>query len=119
MTEGLVYSTEHGSMCPKCGNPVSGCTCKKGKKSASASDKNDGVVRVSREVKGRKGKGVTLVSGVPLEGFALKFLAKELKEKCGTGGTVKGDTIEIQGDNRDKVVAALTEKGYQVKRVGG
>lgn len=119
MSEGLVYSTEHGSMCPKCNKPVADCTCKKGKKNVTTQGSSDGVVRVSREVKGRKGKGVTVITGVSLEGFALKFLAKELKEKCGTGGTVKGDTIEIQGDNRDTVVALLTEKGYSVKRVGG
>lgn len=119
MSEGLVYSTEHGSMCPDCGKPVASCACQKGKKKGAGDVKNDGVVRVSREVKGRKGKGVTVVTGIPLEGFALKFLAKELKETCGTGGTVKGDTIEIQGDNRDKVVAFLTDKGYSVKRVGG
>lgn len=120
MSDGLVYSTEHGSMCPDCGKPVVQCICKKGKKKfVASSTSNDGVVRVSREVKGRKGKGVTVVTGIPLEGLALKFLAKEIKEKCGTGGTVKGDTIEIQGDNRDTVVSFLSEKGYTIKRVGG
>lgn len=119
MSEGLVYSTEHGSMCPKCNKPVADCSCKRGKKSLVHTGKQEGVVRVSREVKGRKGKGVTIITGLPLEGFALKFLAKEIKEKCGTGGTVKGDIVEIQGDNRDKVVEFLSEKGYTVKRVGG
>lgn len=118
MSEGLVYSTEHGSMCPKCGKPVVQCNCKKGKKVAASKD-SDGVVRVSREVKGRKGKGVTIITGLALDGFALKFLAKEIKEYCGTGGTVKEATIEIQGDNRDKIVDFLSGKGYTVKRVGG
>jgi len=79
----------------------------------------DGIVRVSRQTKGRKGKGVTLVTGVPLDEQGLQELATDLKRKCGAGGTVRGATIEIQGDHRDLLVAELTKRGYTVKRAGG
>ncbi len=81
--------------------------------------KGDGVVRVGRETKGRKGKGVTLVSGVPLPPEELKTLARELKQKCGTGGTLKDGVIEIQGDHRDALIELLKTKGWTVKRSGG
>ena len=76
-------------------------------------------VRVGRETKGRRGKGVTVVTGVPLHGKALDDLGRKLKQQCGSGGTVKDGVIEIQGDHRDKVVAALSEFGWDVKRSGG
>ena len=76
-------------------------------------------MRVGRETKGRKGKGVTLISGVPLPPVELKKLAKELKQKCGTGGTLKDGVIEIQGDHRDALIALLKAKGWPVKRSGG
>ncbi|MEN8007865.1 MAG: translation initiation factor Sui1 [Candidatus Krumholzibacteriota bacterium] len=102
-------------MCPECGRPAADCVCRK--KSAGAPA--DGVVRVSRETKGRKGKGVTVVTGVPLAGLELADLAKQLKSRCGAGGTVKNGVIEIQGDHRDKVVAELQQRGWNVKRSGG
>ena len=77
------------------------------------------VVKVARETKGRRGKGVTTVSGVPLNEAGLLELAATLKQQCGTGGTVKGGTIEIQGDQRDRLAAVLASMGYQVKMVGG
>ena len=76
-------------------------------------------VRVSRETKGRKGKGVTVVNGVELPDDQLKKLARELKQACGSGGTIKGGTIEIQGDHRDRVVEELVRRGYAAKRSGG
>ena len=79
----------------------------------------DGIVRISRETKGRKGKGVTVITGVPLHGGDLKDLAKQLKQKCGTGGTVKNDVIEIQGDHRDTLVNELSARGWTVKKAGG
>ena len=97
---GLVYSTEHGRMCPGCGKAMSGCVCKQQTEEYTG----DGTVRVSRETKGRKGKGVTVITGVPVGGGELKRLARELKARCGAGGTVKSGTIEIQGDFRDKVI---------------
>ena len=77
------------------------------------------MVRVAKETKGRRGKGVTVITGVPLDGQALKNLATRLKQKCGTGGTVKGGTIEIQGDHRDLLVDMLAEQGWTVRRSGG
>jgi translation initiation factor 1 len=102
-------------MCPGCGQPVAQCVCRK----ESAVPQGDGIVRVSRETKGRKGKGVTLVTGVPLDENGLQKLAAELKRRYGAGGTVKGTTIEIQGDHRDLLAAELAKRGYTVKRAGG
>ena len=117
----LVYSTETGKLCPSCGKPAKGCVCKKKKKGASAlpAVKADGIVRVTRETKGRKGKGMSLVTGVPGSEADLKDLAKELKQLCGTGGSVKNGVIEIQGDHRDKLVEALQAKGFSAKKAGG
>lgn len=111
---GLVFSTEQGRMCPDCRQPVADCRC--GEPQVPA---GDGVVRVSRETKGRKGKGVTLITGIPLAGKELKDYAKTLKAKCGTGGTVKDGVVEIQGDHRDLLVPLLQEKGWTVKKAGG
>jgi predicted translation initiation factor SUI1 len=77
------------------------------------------VVRLGRETKGRRGKGVTTVSDLPLDGAGLRELAATLKQRCGTGGTVKDGRIEIQGDQRDRLAAVLEGMGYRVKRVGG
>jgi len=113
---GIVYSTEHGRMCPACGKPVGECACPQERKTVPV---GDGVVRVARETKGRKGKGVTVITGLPLDAPGLQKLATDLKRRCGAGGTVKGHTIEIQGDHRDLLVAELTARGYTVKRSGG
>jgi len=123
----LVYSTAQGRMCPDCGKPVSTCTCRKRKASQKnnrivqnrAYSKNDGVVWVSRETKGRKGKGMTIITGVPLHPDGIKDLARELKQMCGTGGTVKNGVIEIQGDHRDLLAEELKKRGWTVKRSGG
>jgi len=112
----LVYSSESGRICPKCSKPIRGCVCRK---QAPTAKVGDGVVRVGRETKGRKGKGVTLISGIPLPPEELKKLAKELKQKCGTGGTLKDNVIEIQGDHRDVLIDLLKVKGWAVKRSGG
>ncbi len=92
---------------------------KQKKQKQAPTQKNDGVVRVGRETKGRKGAGVTVITGIPSHPEGLKQIAKELKQKCGTGGTVKNGVIEIQGDQRDLLVAELTARGYTVKRSGG
>src|SRR6056297_2819417 len=93
---GPVYSTDMGRMCPRCGATLAECRCQE----HVASPSGDGVVRVGRETKGRKGKGVSLVTGVLLSDQELARLAKRLKAKCGSGGTVKNGAIEIQGDHR-------------------
>ena len=88
-------------------------------KSTASQPKGDGVVRVARQTKGRKGKGVTLITGVPLESDELKDLAKTLKQRCGSGGTVKDGIIEIQGDHRDALVKDLSTRGWVIKKSGG
>lgn len=112
----LVYSSETGRVCVKCSRPIKGCTCQK---ASVPTPPQDGVVRVARETKGRKGKGMTLITGVPLPVDGLKKLAKELKQKCGTGGTLKDGVIEIQGDHRDTLIELLKAKGWTVKKAGG
>lgn len=110
-----VYSCEAGRLCPKCGKAIKQCICQKN----SSMPKGNGIVRIQRETKGRKGKGVTLITGVPLAGAELKALAKTLKQKCGTGGTIKNGVIEIQGDHRDLLLTELQQKGWTVKKAGG
>lgn len=80
---------------------------------------SDGIIRLQRETKGRKGKGVTLITGFDLAADELKNLAKQLKQHCGTGGTVKNQQIEIQGDHRNSLKPFLESKGFQVKLAGG
>ncbi len=117
MASNRVYSTESGRICPDCNNPITNCTCSKAKNSTSVSQ--DGFVRLSRETKGRKGAGVTLISGLGLEGAELKTLAKKLKQLCSSGGAIKDGIIEIQGDHRDTIQQWLEKNKYKVKRVGG
>lgn len=112
---GLVYSTEAGRMCPACRQSVAQCVCKQ----ARALPAGDGVVRVTRETKGRGGKAVTLVKGVALNAVELASLGKRLKAACGAGGTVKDGVIEIQGDHVEKVMTELKGQGHTVKRAGG
>ena len=112
---GLVYSTDSGRMCPVCRQPSASCVCS----SAKVKPVTDGVVRVSRETKGRAGKGVTLVKGLALDPLALMTLGKQLKTACGSGGTVKDGVIEVQGDHCDRVIEALKGQGFVVKRAGG
>ncbi|MBN4053475.1 stress response translation initiation inhibitor YciH [Haliea sp. AH-315-K21] len=111
-----VYSTETGSLCSACGNKLSACKCKK---MAASRVSGDGKVRVSRESKGRKGRGVSLISGLPLAEKELKILAKKLKQICGSGGAVKHGIIEIQGEHRDKLVTELNKLGYPAIKAGG
>ena len=80
---------------------------------------SDGIVRIRRETSGRKGKGVTTISGIDLNNTELKILAKQLKQTCSTGGTIKDGVIEIQGDHRDKLKSELEKRGHQVKLAGG
>jgi len=103
----LVYSTESGRVRPETKN----------KQQTTAPQ--DGIVRLMRQTKGRKGKGVTLITGIPLAGKDLKKLAKSLKQKCGCGGAIKNGIVEIQGDHRDTLEKELATLGYKVKRSGG
>ena len=115
ISSGLVYSTDSGRMCPDCRQPAAQCSCR----TTSARMVTDGVVRVSRQTKGRAGKGVTLVTGVALDDAALAILGKQLKTSCGSGGTVKDGVIEVQGDHVERVMGLLLAQGYKVKRAGG
>ena len=112
---GLVYSTDSGRMCPVCRKPAAACQCA----TARPRSATDGIVRVSRETKGRAGKGVTLVKGLALDDAALVALGKQLKTACGSGGTVKDGVIEVQGDHAERVMALLQAQGHKVKRAGG
>ncbi len=119
-----VYSTETGRICPECGRPVSQCPCKRNRnrradKQPPAGHPRDGVIRVQRETKGRKGKTVTVVYGVPLESKALQEFAQKLKRCCGAGGTIKEGVVEIQGDHRQAVLDEIRKQGYTAKITGG
>lgn len=111
----VVYSSEFGRICPGCGKPANNCACRKN----SAPPAGDGVVRVRRESKGRGGKTVLVITGLPLEASALTVLAGELKRRCGCGGTAKDGVIEIQGDHAELLLAELATRGYKAKRAGG
>ena len=110
----VVYSTEEGKICPGCGNPVKQCTCRK-----QTSPLGDGNVRVSRETKGRKGKGVTLIKGLNMDSAALESMSKKLKIMCGSGGTLKRGVIEIQGDHIERILDYLKKQGVKAIRSGG
>lgn len=110
----LVYSTDGGRHCPDCRQPQEACSC-----AAAEALMGDGNVRVRRESKGRGGKLVTLVTGLPLTAVQLKEVGRQLKQACGVGGAVKDGAVEIQGDQVDKVLQWLSAQGYQAKRSGG
>ena len=115
MAARIVYSTGLGSLCPNCRRPVRECVCPKGVLGAA----KPSAVRVAREIKGRAGKGVTTISGLPLSIADIEALATKLKKRCGSGGTVREGIIEIQGDHRDVIVAELIKMGWPAKRSGG
>jgi len=114
----LVYSTDSGRTCPDCRQALAACVCQQ-LKAAAALAAGDGIVRVSREVAGRRGKAAIVVRGVPLAAAPLADLAKQLKALCGAGGSVKDGVIEVQGEHVDKVMAHLRQRGWTVKRSGG
>jgi len=110
----VVYSTEQGRICLGCGSPVNQCTCRK-----QTAPPGDGNVRVSRETKGRKGKGVTLIKGLDMDAATLALMGKKLKVMLGSGGTVKGGVIEIQGDHIELILDYLKKQSVRAKRAGG
>lgn len=112
---GIVYSTAGGKICPGCNMAAAHCICQRRK----STPEGDGGVRIMRETQGRQGKGVTMITGLPLDVVELKKLAKALKKKCGCGGSVKNGVIEIQGDHRDVLEEELSRLAYTVKRSGG
>ena len=108
-----VYSTERGRVCPKCGWPANNCQCGRTLRDEPVPDKV--IVKLRMERAGRAGKTVTVVYDLPRNTQFLKDLAQQLKRHCGTGGTVVDDTIELQGDRRDRVRDFLLKKSYIVK----
>ena len=110
----LVYSTESGRTCPECGNAIDQCSCKQGQ-----APEGDGILRVSREKKGRGGKTVTLISGLEGDKKVLSDLNKALKKRFGCGGAVKNWVIELQGDLAEQSVEYLQKQGHKVKKSGG
>ncbi|MDP8922997.1 MAG: stress response translation initiation inhibitor YciH [Chloroflexota bacterium] len=116
----VVYDTDHGRLdrCSTCKRRLEACVCPTGTP-GSARAKGDGTVRVSRDRKGRRGKTVTVVTGIIASQDRLAEIAGTLKRLCGSGGTVMDGTVEIQGDHRERVAAKLTELGYRVKLAGG
>lgn len=112
----LVYSTESGRLCLDCRQALAECRCAS---LAQAAVLGNGQVKVSRNTKGRGGKCVTVVTGVALDSAALAELGKQLRTRCGAGGTVKDGVIEIQGDHCDMVLQILLQAGHAAKRTGG
>lgn len=110
-----VYSTDKGRLCPQCQRAVADCVCGKDRPVGIG----DGVARIRRETKGRGGKAVTVIDGLPLPPAELKALARALKKRCGVGGSCRDNSIEIQGDARDTVKQELEKLGYRVKLAGG
>jgi translation initiation factor 1 len=130
MERRLVYDSDAVSAgrCPTCGKRLDRCSCGSARlpkrsdpdvPNALLNLPNDGFVRLLRDRKGRGGKGVTLVAGVPGSADVLTKLTSELKRLCGTGGTVRGEVIELQGDVRERVKVELERRGYRVKIAGG
>lgn len=109
---GIVYSTEYGRMCPACSEPIAKCACPR----VGTASGGDGIARIKRETKGRKGKCVTVITGIALDPEGIRDLARQLKQRCGTGGTVKAGVIQIQGDHREVLVEELRARGHVVKR---
>jgi translation initiation factor 1 len=125
MERRVVYDSDAAQpgRCPTCDRRLDRCTCGQAR-SARGEPKplnlpRDGVVRLLRDRKRRGGKTVTLIAGLSGSPEALAGLASDLKRLCGTGGTVRGDLIEIQGEFRDRLRTELERRGYTVKLVGG
>ena len=114
----VVYDTDVGrtDRCSYCRRRGETCVCPNRQSRPGA---GDGIVRVWRDRKGRRGKTVTVVKGLPTGEAQLGEVASTLKRLCGSGGTVTDGNVEIQGDHREKVAAKLTEMGYRVKLAGG
>ena len=116
MTANIVYSTGLGRICAGCRRPEAGCVCRAANGQAQRGEKP---IRVSRATQGRGGRIVTVINGLPLNDGQLLLLTGELKRRCGSGGTVRDGSIEIQGEHRDTLVAELVRRGFAARRSGG
>ncbi len=110
---GLVYSTQHGQLCPRCRRSATECSCAR----AAAPAPGDGIVRIRLDTQGRRGKGVTTISGVPLPATELSALGSKLRRLCGSGGTTKDGIIEVQGDHRERLARELAGSGWKIKTI--
>jgi len=123
----VVYDSDLGILCPVCGKPSKGCRCQRRPASVPTNqppqqrqpDKADGILRVSRDRGHRRGKTVTIITGVSGGPGVIDELAGSLKRLCGSGGTVKDGVIEVQGDHREQVLAKLLVMGFKAKLAGG
>jgi len=115
LSSNRVYSTDQGRICPSCNQAKASCRCK----AASVQDKGDGIIRIRRETKGRKGAGVTIIDGLVLEAGEMKALVKKIKQSCSSGGAIKDGSVEIQGEHREAIKVLLEKTGYTVKLSGG
>jgi translation initiation factor 1 len=115
----LVYSTDSDRVCPDCGQPIIKCSCKRKKSKQQRNVEFDGIIRIRRELKGRKGKTVTTVSGFQINADELKNLATQLKRRCGAGGSMKDGVIIIQCDHRDTLITELKHRRFKAKIAGG
>ena len=113
MASRTVYSTATGRTCPGCGWPETNCQCSSRKANDPVPSRI--VAKLRMEKKGRGGKMVTVIDGLPRNDAFLKELAAELKRTCGTGGTVTDGGIELHGDLRDRLREVLAQKGFTVK----
>ena len=107
-----VYTTEQGRLCPSCQYPSAQCQCRQ-----QESTQGDGKVRIGYETKGRKGKGITYITGIPLPSDELKQLLKQLQHKISTGGAIKHGQLQLQGDQRERVRQLLQPYGWTIKLV--
>jgi translation initiation factor 1 len=126
MERRVVYDSDavQPGHCPTCGKRLDRCICGQARPARAQATTpvrvpRDGIVRLLRDKKSRAGKTVTLITGLSGTPAALAALASDLKRLCGTGGTLRGDVLEIQGDFRDRLRAELERRGYTVKIAGG
>ena len=111
----LVYASQRGRVCPKCGRPAGDCRCASQQPAEDEPVPARLVLKLRIEKTGRGGKTVTVIDGVPRNTSFAAELAQELKRGCGTGGTLREGAVELQGDLRDRARAFLLRKGYVVK----
>jgi translation initiation factor 1 len=111
----LVYSTAAGRICPKCGWPIDNCQCSKTLKPGKETVPDRLVAKMRMEKKGRGGKTVTVIYGLPDNAEVLKSLCSDLKKACGCGGSTTDEGVELQGDLRERVRGHLEKKGFLVK----
>jgi translation initiation factor 1 len=113
----LVYSTDAGRICPQCGLPVERCRCSQNR--GSSARYTDGSVHIALDRKHRRGKVVTIISGTSGDDAELAQLCRELKMLLATGGSAHDGQVELQGDQRERVMAYFATRGIKTKRVGG